>query len=70
MKRLHLETRISNLTHADYEYFSLGECSGAEIYRLNDIYVLFEIPLYGGEPRYSGVYNTVKQAVDEIMSWT
>ena len=32
--------------------------------------VLFEIPLYGGEPRIEGIYDNIIEAMNKAESWT
>jgi len=29
-----------------------GDCGKAEIWKINDVYVAFEIPMYGGQPTH------------------
>lgn len=38
----------------------------AEIWKKNDIYFLFEIPMYGGLPVYSG--NYIKHQLDKMVA--
>jgi len=44
---------------------------GGEVHRVYDVYVLFEIPQYGGKPRYIGTYgqNQLSELVDTVYSW-
>jgi hypothetical protein len=53
-------------------YLNLGEESGAEIWLKNDRYFLFEIPLYGGMPRFYNCYTLrdVDSIINAIQSWT
>ena len=51
-------------------YIHLPEESGAEVHRTNGRYVLYEVPLYGGGPRYSGTHNTAEEVAEMIESWT
>lgn len=43
----------------------------AEIWKKNSMYFLFEIPTFGGEPRFSGNYHLGKEdeIVNTINSW-
>jgi hypothetical protein len=54
-------------------YLNWFEEGGAEVFRINyDTYVLFEIPQYGGHPRYVGTYSIkeIDTMIALIESWT
>lgn len=38
--------------------------------RVDGVIELYEIPSYGGEERYRGVYPTIQDAIKESRSWT
>lgn len=44
----------------------------AEVWRLNNMYILFSIPMYGGEPTFEGCFGTHR--LDDLLSkvyyWT
>lgn len=44
----------------------------AEIWLKNDCYFLFEIPMYGGEPMYDGVFvnANIDKLIATVESWT
>lgn len=67
-----LEKFISALPEGIRLHISLGEEAGAEVVKVHDIYLLFEIPMYGGEPRYTNLYrhHEVGRIFKEIRSWT
>lgn len=48
------------------------EEGGGLVYRVWDMYVLFEVPQYGGEPNYEGTFH--ERQIDELLdlaySWT
>jgi hypothetical protein len=48
------------------------EEGGAEVYRLNDVFILFEVPQYGGEPRFQCTFgeHEAEAVVDLAHSWT
>lgn len=48
------------------------EESGGDVYRIWDMFFLFEIPLYGGEGRYSGAFqmDEIEKLVDIAHTWT
>ncbi len=54
-------------------YLNWFEEGGAEVFRINyDIFVLFEVPQYGGVARYIGTYNIneIDEMIEIINSWT
>ena len=44
----------------------------AEVLRERNSYLLFEIPSFGGEPIFSGMYSkfTLHDLIDKVNSWT
>ncbi len=44
----------------------------AEVWKINNVYVLFSIPLYGGEPAYEQVYglHRIDEMISSINSWS
>lgn len=54
------------------EMHSLFEGGGAEVHRIHDIWVLFEIPLFGGEPQYAGTFreSELPKMLSIISTWT
>jgi len=71
MKDRDIET-IRNMTDKEPEYIHILEEGGGEVHLVNDVYVLFEIPIYGGHPNYIDTYfkKHIPSLVDEIHSWT
>ena len=63
---------IVKLNHGECWTWDLGEESGAEIWKINDAYILFEIPMYGGEPRFIDVYpfQRIDDLINMVESWT
>ena len=53
-------------------YVNWGMGGGGEVQRIHNVYVLFEIPLYGGAPQYVGAYqkDELHKLVDMAYSWT
>lgn len=44
----------------------------AEVWKINDMYILFEIPMYGGKPMFSGTYSLhqINDLIETIENWT
>lgn len=67
-----LKLEIEKLKDGERYFVPESDYGKAEICRVNDIYVLFEIPLYGGEPRYSSVFPLwrIDEMIKKIDSWS
>ena len=55
------------------ERIHLGSFSGgAEVQLYNGVYLLYEVPEYGGEPMYVGPYkdSQVMEMIEVIHGWT
>lgn len=63
---------ILKLKSGDWYIVPESDYGKAEIWRLNDVYCLFEIPMYGGNPRFFKVYSKhrIDEMIKEINSWT
>jgi len=55
-----------------YPSRTCGDCGKAEIWRINNTFVLFEIPNYGGNPMYCSVapIDRIDSLIKTIESWT
>lgn len=64
--------KIQNLKDGESIVIHFLHDSGAEVWRKNDYLFLFEIPVYGGSPKYSSVYslNRIDDLIYEYQSWT
>ncbi len=61
------EKILRGMNHGDsYEW------GDAVVYCLHGIWVLFEVPLFGGEPVISGTYpfHRFQDLIEEVQSWT
>lgn len=72
--KIEVEDTLDKLQHLDqYEEFNLNwsEEGGATIIRVWDIYILFEVPVYGGEPNYIDSYhfNNLEELIEEVGLW-
>ena len=64
--------QLQNMKSTQWRYVNWNEEGGGEVQRVHDVYVLFQIPIYGGEPSYVGTYhrNELYKLVDMAYSWT
>ena len=63
---------ILNLKDGETYFISTGEEAGGEIWYKNDVYFLFEVPQYGGEPRYISHYSKfrIDDLINVVLGWT
>jgi hypothetical protein len=63
---------LQEMTHEQWQYVNWFEEGGGEVLKVYDVYVLFEVPQYGGQPRYVGTYleDELNKLVDMAYSWT
>lgn len=66
------KNKILNLKDGESHVIVGANDAGAEVWRKNDYLFLFEIPIYGGSPKYHAVYslNQVADLLKEYESWT
>ena len=64
--------KVKALRHGDSCAVNWMEEGGAEVYRLNSVFVVFEVPQYGGEPRFQCTFgeHEAEAVVDLAYSWT
>ena len=69
--RIQAREEIEKLNDGEYCCFNMFEEGGAVCYKCNGMLLLFEIPQYGGEERYSGTYfeNQLNALIEEAFSW-
>ena len=60
------------LKHGESYTVPESDYGKAEIYRINNVFILFSIPLYGGEPVYENVFGThrVEDLIERVNSWS
>ena len=63
---------IEKLKHGQHWDWPESDYGKAEIYRINDVYILFEIPQFGGEPLYSETIaiGEIDRLIEIVESWT
>lgn len=63
--------KIEALKDGDHCYFNMFQEGGALCHRCNGMYLLFEIPLYGGAEVYEGTFyeNQINDLVNTAFSW-
>ena len=64
--------KILDLKDCEKHYFNMFMDSGALVVKMENMYFLFSIPLYGGEAGFHQIYKRkdVEKLVDEALSWT
>jgi len=63
---------LQKMMPTQWRYVNWHEEGGGEVQRVHDVYVLFEIPQYGGQPQYVGTYHRqeLNKLVDMAYSFT
>ena len=63
---------LEQLKDGEKMYFNMFEDGGALCYKCNGMYLLFEIPQYGGEERYVNTYfeNQLIDLINCAYKWT
>lgn len=67
-----MKDKLLALKHCESYIVPESDYGKAEIWRINDVFILFEIPTYGGAPAYVDTYfvNDVDSIIEQIDSWT
>lgn len=67
-----MKNEILKLDHKEFYVVPEGDYGKAEIWKIYDVYLLFEIPRYGGEPMYVESYrkNEIDLLISDIEKWT
>lgn len=63
---------IACMGDGESHYFNMFQDGGAVCYLCNGIYLLFEVPLYGGTEDYRATFqwNEIDELIKEASSWT
>ena len=64
--------KVEALKCGEHVYFNMFQDGGAVCYECNGMYLLFEVPLYGGRESYEGTYfkNQIPDLIEKAYSWT
>lgn len=63
---------IRNLKDGQCFIVSESDYGKAEIWKINDVYIVFSIPYMGGEPTYHDTYkrHDINVMIEEINNWS
>ena len=66
-----MKIELEKLRHGEHYTAPQSDHGKAEIYRLHDRYILFEIPMFGGQPQYAGTFhiNQIDKIITIIDNW-
>lgn len=64
------EMSILGLENGEMYLWPESDYGRAEIYRINNVYILFSIPQYGGEPAFYETVPTASIAYKIVNAWT
>ncbi|MFA5300884.1 MAG: hypothetical protein WC389_22055 [Lutibacter sp.] len=68
---MNIKNEILKLKHGEKFIEPESDYGRAEIWCINDVYVVFEIPYLGGEPHYRDVYHkkNIDSLIHNISTW-
>lgn len=71
MKSIDIKSEIIKLKHGEKFIIPESDYGKAEVWFINDIYVLFEIPYMGGDPIFNDTYTKgqIGMLIDNVLSW-
>lgn len=66
-----IKEEILKLKHGEKFIIPESDYGKAEVWRINDILILFEIPTYGGEPMFNDTYYTsqIDALLHNVSCW-
>ena len=62
--------KIKNMKEGDTIFVNMFQDGGVQIHKYNYEYLLYEIPLYGGNPRFFGIFKNIDKMIEEYQRWT
>jgi hypothetical protein len=62
--------KIKNMKEGDTVFLNMFQDGGAQVHKYNYEYLLYEIPLYGGKPQFSGVFKNIDRLIETYKKWT
>ena len=67
-----IKQTILNLKDGEHWIWPESDYGKAEIWLKHNVYFLFEIPSFGGEPHYSGSYTktTIPDLIEMVEKWS
>jgi len=67
-----MKTEILALKHKECVIVPESDYGKVEIWRINDMFILFDIPMYGGKPMYYQSFrlNQIDYMINIINGWT
>lgn len=72
MRKEQDRNNLKALRNGESTHINWFEGGGGEVHRVWDMYVLFEVPQYGGEPRYVDTYHKsqLEDLLEKAHEWT
>ena len=72
MKQEEIEIEIRKLKHGEHFVVPESDYGKAEIWRIHDALLLFEIPMCGGEPSFNDSFSpqNIKDILNVLGGWT
>ena len=74
---MEIKEKIMALKHGEYYIIPESDYGKAEIWYINNYYIVFSIPMYGGIPAFEEIFQgytnkeiLVNKILDKIEKWT
>jgi len=61
-----IKQQISKLNHDECMVYKEFEEGRIEVWKVHNMYMIFEIPQYEGIPQYIGVFYTINEVISQI----
>ena len=65
-----IKDKIETLQEGEELHWPHADYGKAEIRKKNEMYEVWEIPMYGGEPCFYRAFDKVEDVILEVGSWT
>ena len=62
--------KIEAMKEGETIFLNVVNDGGVQVHKYNYEYLLYEIPLYGGEPHFCGVFKNVDELIEIYKKWT
>ena len=62
--------KLLNLKDGGECFINYCEGGGAEVYRCNGMFLVFQVPPYGGEGMYNATLASEEEVLELVYSWT
>lgn len=62
--------KIKNMKEGETLYLNMFQDGGAKVRMYNFEYLLYEIPIYGGNPHFVDIFTDIDKMIETYQKWT